>query len=35
VVRNRQLQTLDPSDLTNRASHWAEKLAAYKQTLEH
>jgi len=35
VVRNRQLQTLDSSDLTNRASHWAEKLAAYKQTLEH
>ena len=35
VVRNRQLQTLDPSDLTNRANHWAEKLAAYKQTLEH
>ena len=35
VVRNRQLQTLDPSDLTNRASHWAEKLSAYKQTLEH
>ena len=35
VVRNRQLQTLNSSDLTNRASHWAEKLAAYKQTLEH